>query len=70
MATEKIKIEVKKGDVNRALKQFKRKVMDSGHLQELRDRKQYTKPTTARRKQKLQAIRQNKLNLLNENEDI
>ena len=33
MATEKIKIEVKKGDVNRALKQFKRKVMDSGHLQ-------------------------------------
>jgi len=39
--------------------------MDSGHLQELRERKEYTKPKTARRKQKLQAIReQQKLTIL------
>jgi ribosomal protein S21 len=53
-----VSVKVIKGDINRALKKFKRGVMDSGHLLELRERKEYTKPTTLRRKQKLQAIRE------------
>jgi ribosomal protein S21 len=53
-----VSVKVIKGDINRALKKFKRSVMDSGHLLELRERKEYTKPKTVRRKQKLQAIRE------------
>ena len=69
MATEKIKVEVRSGDIIKALKLFKRKVTDSGHLQELRDRKEYTKPTTKRRKQKQQAIRAEQRRVQNETED-
>ena len=53
-----VTVKVIKGDINRALKKFKRRVNDSGHLLELRERKYYTKPTTVRRKAKLQAIRE------------
>ena len=53
-----VSVKVIKGDINRALKKYKRRVNDSGHLLELRDRKYYTKPTTIRRKQKQQAIRE------------
>jgi len=62
--TTKVRVEVRKGDINRALKIFKRRGMDSGHLQELKDRKEYTKPKTARRKQKLDAIRRNNKEVL------
>jgi ribosomal protein S21 len=62
----KVKVEVRNGDIVRALKIFKRRVMDSGHLQEVRDRKQYTKPTTVRRKQKQQAIRADYRRRMNE----
>ena len=53
-----VSVKVIKGDINRALKKYKRKVNDSGHLLELRERKTYTKPTTVRRKAKQQAIRE------------
>lgn len=53
-----VSVKVIKGDVNRALKKYKRLVNDSGHLLELRERKYYTKPKTVRRKAKLQAIRE------------
>jgi len=59
-----VSIEVRKGDINRALKQLKRKQMDSGHLLELKDRKTFTKPKTVRRKQKLDAIRKNNLEVM------
>ena len=59
-----VSVEVRKGDINRALKQLKRKQMDSGHLLELKDRKTYTKPKTVRRKQKLDAIRKNNLEVM------
>jgi ribosomal protein S21 len=60
-----VSVKVIKGDINRALKKFKRGVIESNHLQELRDRKEYTKPKTIRRKQKQQAIReQQKLTML------
>lgn len=54
-----IKVVVKNGDIAKALKVFKKKVNDSGHLLELRDRKEYTKPKTKRREIKLRAIRNN-----------
>ena len=53
-----VAVKVIKGDINRALKKYKRKVNDSGHLMELRDRQQYTKPKTVRREQKQKAIRE------------
>ena len=52
----RVSVEVRKGDINRALKIFKRRGFDSGHIQELKDRKTYTKPTTSKRKQKQRAI--------------
>ena len=62
--TTKARVEVRKGDINRALKLLKRKQMDSGHLFELKDRKEFTKPKTVRRKQKLDAIRRNNLEVM------
>ena len=53
-----VSVKVFKGDINRALKKFKRGVMESGHLQLLRDKQQFTKPTTVRRKAKQQAVRE------------
>ena len=60
MAKNKTLVSVKviKGDINRALKKYKRRVNDSGHLLELRERKTYTKPKTIRRKEKQNAIRE------------
>ena len=53
-----VSVQVRKGDINRALKIFKRRTIESGHLIELREKKYYTKPTTIRRKQKQQAVRE------------
>lgn len=53
-----VAVKVIKGDINRALKKYKRRVNDSGHLLELRERKTYTKPKTIRRAQKQAAIRE------------
>ena len=65
-----VSVKVIKGDINRALKKFKRGVMESGHLLELRERQTYTKPKTIRRKQKQQAIReQQKLVMLDKIEN-
>lgn len=61
-----VTIVVKKGDINKALKMFKNKTFDSGHLMELRERQTYTKPKTVRRKQKLDAIRRQELETLKE----
>lgn len=44
---------VKDGEpVEKALRRFKKKIQDSGLLQELRDREFYEKPTTARKRKK------------------
>lgn len=37
-------------NINQALKRFKKKVDDSGLMEELREREHYIKPTTARKK--------------------
>ena len=50
-------IKVQKGNINRALKQFKRKFRNTQVLKELRERKYYTKPSLKRRREKDEAIR-------------
>jgi small subunit ribosomal protein S21 len=44
-------------NVEKAIRKFKKKIQESGKLQELRDREFYEKPTTARKKAKNQARR-------------
>jgi small subunit ribosomal protein S21 len=43
---------VKDDNVERALRKFKKKIAESGLLNELRDREFYEKPTTARKRKK------------------
>ena len=53
-------IKVQKGNLNRALKQFKRKFRDTQVLKELKERKNYTKKSLKRRIEKDEAIRRHK----------
>ena len=57
MKNSKTTVKVIKGNIQQALKKFKSKTMDSGHLQELRERQQFLKPSVVKRKQKKDAIR-------------
>ena len=50
-------IKVQKGNINRALKQFKRKFRDTKVLKEIRERQYFTKPSKKRRVEKDEAIR-------------
>ena len=52
-----LKIPVVKGNINRALKQFKRKFRDTKVLKEIRERQYFTKPSKKRRVEKDEAIR-------------
>ena len=52
-----LKIPVVKGNINKALKIFKRKFRNTKKLQELRERKHYTKPSVKRKIEKENAIR-------------
>ena len=52
-----LRVEVQEGQFEKALRKFKKKVIESGLLQNLRDREFYEKPTTARKKAKNQAQR-------------
>ena len=52
-----LEIPVIKGNINKALKQFKRKFRDTQVLREIRERKNYTKPSAKKRVQKDEAIR-------------
>ena len=52
-----LKVPVVKGNINRALKQFKRKFRDTKVIKELRERQYYTKPSKKRRVEKDEAIR-------------
>jgi len=61
-----VTVKVWKGDINKALKKLKRGIIESGHIVELKERKQYTKPTTKRRKKKQEAIRNAKFERMKE----
>ncbi len=43
-------VKVVNGNIELALKAFKRKIKDSGKIEELKDRKEYIKPSAVKRK--------------------
>lgn len=52
-----LRVVIKDGDnIEKALKQFKRKVVNTKLLKELRDRQEFEKPSVTRRKKKLKAL--------------
>ena len=57
----KVAVKVIKGNIQKALSKFKRKVKDSDHLFELKDRKEFTKPSEKNRRKKQTAIYKQKL---------
>ena len=57
-----LKIPVVKGNINKALKMFKRKFKQTGTLKEIRERKQYIKKSTKRKTLKEKAILKRKYN--------
>jgi ribosomal protein S21 len=61
MSVQLVKVVVRDGNLQKALQVFKKKVFKSGHLEELKRRREYTKPTTERRLEKQTAVRKNHL---------
>ena len=53
-------VKVQKDNLNRALKQFKRKFRDTQVLKEIKERKHYTKKSLKRKIEKENAIRKSK----------
>ena len=49
-------VEVRDNNVEKALRKFKKKITESGLLNELRDREFYEKPTTTRKRRKSAAV--------------
>jgi small subunit ribosomal protein S21 len=54
-------IDVKDGNIERALKSYKNKVKSVKQIEQLRDRKEFEKPSVTKRIQKQKAIRNTKL---------
>jgi len=54
------------GNLEAALRFFKRQVKDSNVLQEVRDRQEFIKPSAVRRRQKQQAVRKEYIRRLRE----
>ena len=52
MKTYRKAVLVQDGNVERALRKLKKKIQDSGLLDELRSREHYEKPTTERKRKK------------------
>jgi len=51
------KVLVQDGNTEKALRKFKKKITDSGLLQEVRDRQEFVKPTVRRKLARSQAKR-------------
>ena len=54
-------VSVKGGNIEWAIKDYKRKIQSTKQIEELRDRKNFTKPSKRKRLQKEETIRKNKL---------
>ncbi len=54
-------VSVKGGNIEWALKEYKKKVQSTKQIEELRDRKNFTKPSVRKRLQREETIRKNKL---------
>ncbi len=56
-------VDVKNGNIELALKQYKRKVQNIKQIEELRERQTFVKPSVKKRLQKEDTIRKNQKNL-------
>ena len=54
-------INVKGGNIEGALKEYKKKVQSTKQIEQLRDRQTYTKPSVKNRLQREEAKRKNKI---------
>ena len=61
-----IKVEVRDGNLEKALRLFKKKIKDSRIMLELRDRQEFTKPSLRKRQNKNRAINRLKMQVLEE----
>jgi small subunit ribosomal protein S21 len=61
--SKKGRIIVHDGNFEKALRKLKKKVTESGLLQEVKDRQQFIKPTVKRKEAKSQAVRRWKKHL-------
>ncbi len=57
MNTRGRRVLVQDGNVEKALRKFKKKILESGLLEEVRNRNQFVKPTVERKVAKAQAKR-------------
>ena len=65
-----LSVEVRNGDVNFALRKFKKKIQEDGILQELRQREFYEKPSEVRKKAKKAGIARWKKKVAQMNGDV
>ena len=56
-------VKVKNGDFEKALRKFKKKVNESAHLEELKERQEYVKPSVRKREVLKSAQREERKNL-------
>lgn len=63
-------VEVRNGDLNYALRKFKKKVQEDGKLQDLREREFYTKPSELRKKAKAAGRARHLKKLQKQNNDL
>jgi small subunit ribosomal protein S21 len=54
-------VSVKGGNIEWAVKEYKKKIQSTKQIEELRDRKNFTKPSKRKRLQKEETLRKNKL---------
>ncbi len=62
----KVAVKVKHGNVDKAIRLFKKMVMESGHLQELFDRQYYVKPSRAKKEYKKKLRQQHLISKAND----
>lgn len=55
-----LSVEVRNNNVDKAIRLLNKKVKQEGILRELREKQYYEKPSTARRRKKIEAIRRAK----------
>ena len=63
-------VEVRNGDVTKAMRIFKKKVQEAGILQEVREREFYEKPCEKRNRKKKAAVNRHKKNLAKRKSDL
>jgi ribosomal protein S21 len=56
--TVRVEVDVRNGDISRALQIFKRKVLECGHLDIIKGKKEYRKPSVIKRQKMQDAVKE------------